>query len=72
MTEVDIQLAPGQRYLPDLAGWRMERVTAADLNTMPTRVAPDWVCEILSPSTASRDLGTKKRNYHLSGDAWNG
>jgi Uma2 family endonuclease len=30
------------------------------------RAAPDWVCATLSPSTASRDLGHKRRYYHLA------
>ncbi|MCG8423735.1 MAG: Uma2 family endonuclease [Proteobacteria bacterium] len=69
-TEIDVQLASGQRYVPDMAGWRLDSFEASDLQVfsgIPIHHRPDWVCEILSPSTASRDLGTKKRNYHLSG-----
>jgi Uma2 family endonuclease len=64
--EVDIKLGTdGVR--PDIAGWRRERVPV-----MPERdpeikaiiVRPDWVCEVLSPSTAGRDLGEKLRIYH--------
>ncbi|MCG8425217.1 MAG: Uma2 family endonuclease [Proteobacteria bacterium] len=69
-TEIDVQLASGQRYVPDLAGWRLESFEASDLQVfsgIPCHQRPDWVCEVLSPSTASRDLGTKKRNYHLAG-----
>ena len=69
-TEIDIQLASGQRYVPDLAGWRLDSFEASDLQVfsgIPCHQRPDWVCEILSSSTASRDLGTKKRTYHLAG-----
>lgn len=27
-------------------------------------MVPDWVCEILSPSTAARDVSHKQRTYH--------
>lgn len=64
-TEVEVELAPHEVYLPDIAGWRIERVPDRPRGK-PVRVAPDWVCEILSPSTASRDLGHKQRNYHLA------
>ncbi|MCG8424447.1 MAG: Uma2 family endonuclease [Proteobacteria bacterium] len=69
-TEIDVQLALGQRYVPDLAGWRLESFEPSELQVfsgIPCHLRPDWVCEVLSPSTASRDLGTKKRNYHLAG-----
>ena len=31
---------------------------------------PDWVCEILSTSTASHDLGRKWRAYQRAGVSW--
>ena len=30
-------------------------------------VRPDWVCEVLSPSNASNDLGKKLNAYHRAG-----
>ena len=40
--------------VPDLAGWRHERMpTVPDAPTVT--LAPDWVCEILSPSTERLD-----------------
>lgn len=57
--------------VPDLAGWRRER-----LPTMPTTatidVAPDWVCEVRSPSTQRHDRFTKMPMYfrHGVGHAW--
>ena len=48
--------------VPDVAGWRLERMP-----TMPDKaffaVAPDWVCEVLSPSTAALDRSRKLRIY---------
>ena len=61
--EVTIELGPEDVYRPDIAGWRIERVPQAILKT-PVHITPDWVCEVLSPSTASRDLGHKLWAYH--------
>jgi Uma2 family endonuclease len=58
LTEVDVELAPHEVYRPDVAGWRRDRVAARPTGR-PIRVRPDWVCEVLSPSTAHRDLGEK-------------
>jgi len=48
--------------VPDLAGWRRER-----LPNLPEdqrfEVVPDWVCEILSPSTAQKDRVVKLPLY---------
>jgi Uma2 family endonuclease len=48
--------------VPDLAGWRRERMPA-----MPDAaffaLAPDWVCEVLSPSTERIDRGRKLGIY---------
>jgi Uma2 family endonuclease len=30
----------------------------------PVDIRPDWVCEVLSPSTASRDVIEKQRTFH--------
>jgi hypothetical protein len=56
-------LAPHEVYLPDIAGWRLTRVPEQP-RERPVRTAPDWVCEILSPSTADRDTGHKPRTCH--------
>ena len=48
--------------VPDLAGWRSERLTSEPTEPFIT-VAPDWVCEVLSPSTARLDRGPKRRTY---------
>ena len=48
--------------VPDLAGWRRERVPAIPDEPHLT-LAPDWLCEILSPSTERIDRGLKLRIY---------
>lgn len=67
-TEVEIELEKHQVFLPDVAGWRRERVPERPRGR-PIRTPPDWVCEILSPSTARRDLGAKLGVYHRVGVA---
>ncbi|HEX3775697.1 MAG TPA: Uma2 family endonuclease [Polyangiaceae bacterium] len=48
----------GDVLVPDIAGWRRERMPALpDANAF--ELPPDWVCEVLSPSTGARDR-TKK------------
>jgi Uma2 family endonuclease len=48
--------------VPDLAGWRQERMPR--IPDVPFfELAPDWVCEILSPSTAKLDLVRKLPRY---------
>lgn len=48
--------------VPDLAGWRAERLPEIPDEAFLT-LAPDWVCEILSPSTESLDRLRKMRIY---------
>ncbi|HSC28180.1 MAG TPA: Uma2 family endonuclease, partial [Vicinamibacterales bacterium] len=48
--------------VPDFAGWRRERMSALP-QTAFFPLAPDWVCEIISPSTARLDRGRKLRIY---------
>ena len=66
--EVDIQLGRHDVVRPDLAGWRRERLTNPG-NQRPIKVVPDWVCEVLSPSTAARDRVEKRKLYADSGVA---
>jgi Uma2 family endonuclease len=48
--------------VPDLAGWRRTRMSALP-NTAYFPLAPDWICEILSPSTAQLDRAKKLAIY---------
>jgi Uma2 family endonuclease len=52
--------------VPDLAGWRAERVSVAAAAAYPT-VAPDWICEVLSPSTETLDRVHKLGVYAREG-----
>lgn len=62
-SEVEVRLDEGIIVRPDLAGWRRERLPTFP-ESSPVTVRPDWVCEILSRSNASRDLWEKLRLYH--------
>ena len=65
-TECEIELFPepdAERYLPDVAGWEIDKVPERPKGAR-VRVWPQWVCEILSPSTADRDKGVKLDTYH--------
>lgn len=64
--EVDIQLGTHDVVRPDLSGWRRERLPNP-AETRPIAVPPDWVCEVLSPSTAARDRVTKSQLYATQG-----
>lgn len=66
--EVDVALSEHDIVRPDLSGWRRERLPRPGA-TRPLDVVPDWVCEILSPSTAARDRVTKRALYAKSGVA---
>jgi Uma2 family endonuclease len=48
--------------VPDLAGWRRERMQALPESAY-FELAPDWVCEILSPATARTDRVIKMPLY---------
>lgn len=55
-----------QVVVPDLAGWRRERLPV-EPDTAFIETPPDWVCEILSPSTSRLDRGPKRRIYAEAG-----
>ena len=65
MVEPELHLGP-QVVVPDLAGWRRERLIA-EPSTAFIEIPPDWVCEILSPSTRRIDRGPKRRIYAEAG-----
>ncbi len=52
--------------VPDLAGWRRERLPTVPPDAYLT-LAPDSVCEILSPSTEALDRGKKLQRYAREG-----
>jgi len=65
MPEPELHLGP-DIVVPDLAGWRRERFAAMPETNRATP-PPDWVCEIISPSTERYDRGTKRRIYARAG-----
>jgi Uma2 family endonuclease len=66
------ELHLGENVLvPDLAGWRRETLAALPRKGH-LKVRPDWLCEVLSPSTERYDRGAKVRLYATAGvtNAW--
>jgi Uma2 family endonuclease len=62
LPEPGIELPNTPEISPDLAGWLRGRLPELS-DVEPIRVVPDWVCEILSPSTRRHDLLIKKPYY---------
>jgi len=52
----------GDVVVPDVAGWRRERMPTLP-STAAFELAPDWACEVLSPSTARIDRARKLPIY---------
>jgi Uma2 family endonuclease len=52
----------GDVLVPDLAGWRRERVPELP-DGAAVEIVPDWVCEVLSPATAAVDRTDKMAIY---------
>lgn len=52
--------------VPDLAGWRRERMPKLPRLAALT-LAPDWICEVISSSTEKRDRGAKLPAYAREG-----
>lgn len=70
LPEPGLWLGPRPDILvPDLAGWRRERVGEdfLDPEGVGITLAPDWVCEVLSPSTAGVDRKKKLPVYRREG-----
>lgn len=66
LPELDISLGRYDWVRPDLAGYRRDQHPSIP-KTRPVPLAPDWVCEVVSESNASRDTVQKVRLYHRSG-----
>jgi Uma2 family endonuclease len=52
--------------VPDMAGWQRERMPEMP-DTVGFTPVPDWVCEVLSPSTVVLDRGRKLGVYARKG-----
>lgn len=68
LIEPELHLGP-DALVPDIAGWRRSRLPELPAEPFLT-LAPDWVLEILSPSTASVDRVSKARIYAREGVQW--
>lgn len=67
LTEPQLHLNdPEDVVVPDIAGWHRERMPQVP-DGVEFRVPPDWVCEILSPSTERMDRTRKLRTYASAG-----
>ena len=55
--------------VPDLAGWRRNRMPELP-ETAYFTLAPDWICEILSPATRAHDLVHKRPLYAAAGTGY--
>jgi Uma2 family endonuclease len=65
LPEPELHLGPRPDIVvPDLCGWRRERIPddfLADDAPAHVELAPDWVCEVLSPRTEANDRAGKMR-----------
>jgi Uma2 family endonuclease len=63
---VDVELSEHDVVRPDVAGWRRERLPNPG-TLRPIRTVPDWVSEVTSPTSGSRDRVTKRQLYATHG-----
>ena len=63
--EPELHLGP-HVVVPDIAGWRRERLSSLP-DTAWIETPPDWVSEVLSPSTEYYDRGAKREIYAEAG-----
>jgi Uma2 family endonuclease len=71
LAEPEVHL-DGNVLVPDLAGWRRETMSVVSREPSYFTIRPDWICEVLSPSTERRDRADKVRLYARAGvtSAW--
>src|SRR5258706_13873865 len=71
LDEPELHLA-ADILVPDLAGWRRERLPAVEQDATYLTLAADWVCEVLAPSTERIDRVLKLPAYAAAGvkHAW--
>jgi Uma2 family endonuclease len=58
-----------QILVPDLAGWRRERMPSFPTTAFFT-LSPDWICEVLAPSSARLERIKKLSAYLEQGVRW--
>jgi Uma2 family endonuclease len=64
--EPELHLVSLEPMVPDLAGWRVERMPTLP-ETAYFTLAPDWICEVLSKSTETVDRNKKLPIYAAHG-----
>jgi Uma2 family endonuclease len=64
--EPELHLGPDV-LVPDLAGWRRERLPEITNEVPYFELAPDWVCEVLSTTTSQLDRTKKLPLYARAG-----
>jgi len=62
LDEPELHLRGGHVLVPDLAGWRRERMPEVP-SAAAFELAPDWVCEVVSASTEATDRADKMPIY---------
>jgi Uma2 family endonuclease len=67
LDEPELHLRGGHVLVPDLAGWRRERMPVIPMHAAAFELAPDWICEVLSPATAATDRVDKLPIYASEG-----
>ena len=65
LDEPELHIA-NEILVPDLAGWRRERLPAIE-NIAYSTLVPDWLCEVLSRSTEKSDRAEKLPIYASEG-----
>lgn len=68
LDEPELHLA-ADVLVPDLAGWRRERLPSVPGSAAYLELPPDWVCEVSSPATARLDRVRKLPIYAREGVA---
>ena len=67
---IEPEIGLGEDILvPDLAGWKVERYPEEEPHNWIS-VVPDWICEVLSPSSLKRDRMDKMPIYARHGVAY--
>lgn len=65
LDEPELHFGP-EIVVPDLGGWRVERLPVIPDDAYFT-LPPDWICEVLSPSTRVHDRSEKLPIYAAAG-----
>lgn len=69
--EAELRHEPSfSRLVPDVAGWRRSTTGWPDPDVTPVELMPEWVAEVLSPSTSAFDRGHKSGAYGAMGISW--